>query len=284
MTTIANYRNCSTGGIRALDLQLIAQIQRIAPGVLVRCDHLPVALGAGCHPYLQAPAVEALDKAIRLRSRQMKVNSAYRTLAQQAVLYAHYKNRRCGIRAAALPGRSNHNTALAIDVEDADQWRPYLERFGWDWIGSFDPMHFDFEGFGGKNINYFSILAFQQIWNRNYPKLARSEDGTWGGATEQALMQTLISGFGLGSTVSVLGSTHLEDVAHESKIASMRIGDRSKDVLLLQARLNGAGFGLVEDGEFGKATLDAVKEFQRLMGLVVDGVVGMATKKAWLGT
>lgn len=280
MTTIANYRNCSTGGIRALDLQLIAQIQRIAPGVLVRFDHLPVALGAGCHPYLQAPAVAALDKAIGLRKQQIKINSAYRTIAQQAVLYAQYKNRRCGILAAAAPGKSNHNTALAIDVGDAQGWRPYLERFGWDWIGSFDPMHFDFEGNGCRNINYFSILAFQQIWNRNYPKLAIAEDGTWGGATEKALMQTLITGFGLGSTVSVLGSTHSHDVAKESKIASMRWGDRSKDVLLLQERLNGAGFGLVEDGNFGKATLDAVREFQRHKGLVIDGVVGMATKKA----
>ncbi len=120
MATLYQYQNCSTAGIRALDLQLINQIERIAPGVLVRFDHLPVRIGAGCHPYLQKPALRALELAISDRGgRVMVVNSAYRTLAQQAILHAHSQHKRCGILAAAQPGLSNHNSGLSLDVEDA---------------------------------------------------------------------------------------------------------------------------------------------------------------------
>lgn len=281
MTTISEYHNCSTSGVRQLDLQLIAQIQKLAPGVLVKFDHLPVNLGAGCHPYLQAAAVAALEKAIALRGVKMTVNSAYRTLAQQAILYAHQQNRRCGIRAAAAPGKSNHNTALALDVEDAMGWRPYLERHGWDWIGSFDPMHFDYEGHGVVDMRHLSTLAFQKLYNRNNRNAKLAEDGMWGQATQQALMQTLVGGFGIADSISPeITPTPLNGAVSGSKIASLRWGDRGSAVELLQDRLNGAGFGLVADGDFGKATLDAVKEFQRLNGLVADGVVGAATKKA----
>ncbi|MBE9193476.1 hypothetical protein IQ230_24685 [Gloeocapsopsis crepidinum LEGE 06123] len=46
-----------------------------------------------------------MKKAIVLRGVKMKINSAYRTLAQQAILYAQYQQRRCGVRVAAVPGK-----------------------------------------------------------------------------------------------------------------------------------------------------------------------------------
>lgn len=279
VTTISQYRSCSTAGVRQLDLQLIAQIQKLAPGLLVRFDHLPVSLGEGCHPYLQAPAVKALEKAIALRGVKMRVNSAYRTLAQQAVLYAHYQNRRCGIRAAAIPGKSNHNTALALDVEDAMGWKLYLERHGFDWIGSFDPMHFDFEGSGCKDMCHLSTLAFQQLYNRNNRNNRLTEDGIWGQATERALMQTLVSGFGVADIAPFTPATTLND-AVSRQIASIRFGDEGENVLIAQTRLKKRGYNIVEDGIFGKGMFAVVKLFQVQNGLVDDGVVGAATRKA----
>ncbi len=48
-------------------------------------------------------------------------------------------------------------------------------------------------------------------------------------------------------------------------------------VVTLQTRLNTHGAKLVVDGDFGPATLAAVKAFQKSHGLVVDGVVGPLT-------
>jgi N-acetylmuramoyl-L-alanine amidase len=280
VTTISEYRNCSTSGVKQLDLQLIAQIQKLAPGILVSFADLPVNLGAGCHPYLQAPAVAALEKAIALRGVRMTINSAYRTLAQQAILYAHQLNRRCGIRAAAAPGKSNHNTALAIDCEDAMGWRPYLERHEWDWIGSFDPMHFDYEGRGVVDMRHLSTLAFQKLWNLNKRSAKLAEDGVWGAATQQALMQTLVTGFGIADSISPSKATTTLPDASRAKIASLRYGDEGADVLALQTALKKQGMNVVCDGDFGKSTFAVVKLFQLQNGLVDDGVVGMATRKA----
>ena len=63
-------------------------------------------------------------------------------------------------------------------------------------------------------------------------------------------------------------------------MASLKNGDRGIDVKRLQILLN---TGLVpsphlrEDGDFGTRTLDAVVRFQKLRGLVPDGVVGHLT-------
>lgn len=268
MISIAEYKSCSTAGVRALDYQLIRQIDRTAPGLLVDFSHLNVECGAGVHSFLQAPAVRALEKAIASRGRKMIVNSAYRTLAQQAILHAHCKHRRCGITAAALPGRSNHNTGLALDIEDAAGWRPYLERYGWDWIGSFDPMHFDFKGAGIKNLSWLSIKAFQQLWNYNHPEQRIIEDGAWGTQTEKALLSSSIDGFEAISKFE--RSENIPDLSGAFK--SLREGHTGQSVCILQQKL-----GIKIDGVFGKATTAAVVKFQRERGLVTDGIVGMQT-------
>jgi len=277
MAVLYQYTSCSTAGLIKLDSQLIRQIQRIAPGALVRFDHLPVQLGPGCHPYLQAPAVKALEFAIRDRGRRMIINSAYRTLAQQAILYAHFQLKRCGILAAALPGFSNHNSGLSIDPEDAPGWRRHLERHGWDWLGSFDPMHYDYKGGGTKDLRFLSIKAFQQLWNLNYPASKISEDGKWGTQTYNALMSTSETGF------RQVPSEPVKDGASNPKVApilspSLTFGMSGSYVMELQQALNKKGFKLQTDGVYGEATQKAVRAYQASAGLVADGVVGMGTR------
>lgn len=279
MTTLYQYLNCSTSGVRTLDLQLIAQIQRIAPGVLVKFDHLPVQLGAGCHPYLQAPAVKALELAISDRGGQvMVVNSAYRTLAQQAILFAHFQHKRCGIKAAAQPGLSNHNSGLSVDTEDASGWKRYLERHGWDWIGSFDPMHFSYIGGGVANIQALSIKVFQQLYNFNHPSHAIQEDGRMGAKTMNALLSTSVDGF--SKTPSGLPNGLPPGTVSSSKFPSLRQGMNGDAVKKLQLALVQKKIPLRVDGDFGPATTTAVKKFQKLAGLDFDGVVGVSTSLA----
>nr|WP_242037431.1 peptidoglycan-binding protein [Coleofasciculus sp. FACHB-SPT9] len=251
-----------------MDLQLIRQIERISPGLLVDISHLMVQCGPGVHAYLQAPAVAPLRKAIAARGRKMVVNSAYRTIVQQFILYLHCQEGRCGITAAAQPGKSNHNTGLALDIEDAAGWRPYLEKFGWDWIGSFDPMHFDYRGSGCKNLSWLATKAFQQLWNYNNPEQRIIEDGCWGKQTKHVLKLVSVDGFD-----SVPGFEKGEKLPDLPRIPeSLRAGDRGEQVAQLQKKL-----GIPSDGVFGLGTKIAVKSFQFDRGLTADGIVGVQT-------
>jgi hypothetical protein len=60
----------------------------------------------------------------------------------------------------------------------------------------------------------------------------------------------------------------------------IRRGDRGEDVKTLQRILNLHGFGLVEDGIFGRGTEEAVRAFQRRSGLQIDGIAGKNTLSA----
>lgn len=54
-------------------------------------------------------------------------------------------------------------------------------------------------------------------------------------------------------------------------------GDRGNDVTAVQKQLLKWGYHLAVDGIFGTRTLDDVKDFQKMKGLSVDGIVGPKT-------
>jgi N-acetylmuramoyl-L-alanine amidase len=56
---------------------------------------------------------------------------------------------------------------------------------------------------------------------------------------------------------------------------TIKIGSKGDEVKTLQRRLN-----LAMDGIFGKLTEEAVREFQKLHGLIADGIVGTQTWQA----
>ena len=98
---------------------------------------------------------------------------------QQHLIHQQAQQGDCGIQAAAPPPLSNHNSGLAIDIEDPGAWRPYLERHGWQWLGAWDPMHFDYTK-GGVDLGGAQVLAFQQLWSKHNPEAPLVEDGIWG--------------------------------------------------------------------------------------------------------
>jgi hypothetical protein len=263
---VKDATNCSTIAVRGLDNQLIYQMNAIRPGLLVRIDDLNIQLGEAVHPWLQRPAKESLKRAIMDRRRPLIINSAYRTIAGQALLREHYERGRCGIVAAALPGQSNHNNASAVDVEDAYGWEPFLEEHGWHKLGDFDPMHFDCPSC--EDISKYSVLAFQQLWNFCRPKDRLAEDGHMGEATLSRLRYAPAEGFpGVEGCPRLLRLTE-----------PYQIGD---DVGKLQLALKRAGIvNFKADKVFGPATAAAIAQFQRSRSLVVDGMPGDTTLKA----
>ena len=58
---------------------------------------------------------------------------------------------------------------------------------------------------------------------------------------------------------------------------TMRRGDRGDHIVELQRELKRVGHNIKVDGVFGPSTERAVKQFQKLVGIVVDGVVGEKT-------
>jgi hypothetical protein len=66
-------------------------------------------------------------------------------------------------------------------------------------------------------------------------------------------------------------------------MTTLRHGDRSQAVLILQKNLNKHGANLVPDGHYGDATEAAVRTYQVKVGLVADGVAGTKTQTSLAG-
>lgn len=254
----------STAVVNGLSQQLIHQLQLLIPGVFVSYDDLNVDLGDAAFPYVQTPGKQALQKAIQARGVKLLVNSSYRTIAQQMLLFNdRFKNP----NPVAPPGRSNHQTGLAIDIEDPRGWEPFLIAQGWQPLPGDDP-HFDYLGSGTTDIRRDSILAFQKLWNINNPNEKITEDGGFaeGGETEGALNRSPAFGF---------AKAPWDDNPRVLKFRQPIM--EGTDVVRLQEALKKAGFTVSADGEFGPGTDKAVKEFQKQKNLTADGIVGVKT-------
>jgi N-acetylmuramoyl-L-alanine amidase len=251
---LADCKSCSTNLLNALDKQLIAEMLDLAPGALVNIAKMRglVLADSAAHPYLVPAAAKALEKAIASGGVNMTANSIYRTIAQQMLL--HSNQSRCGIVAAA-PGASNHQSGLAIDIEEPYWWDVFLRVQGWKKLGDWDRMHFDYPA---KDIRELSIRAFQRLAARNGLKLA--VDGGMGQKTLSALRQTPIEGFAIALSPRTLKLT-----------SPLQKGD---DVIALQQKL-----GIKADGIFGDNTYMAVQQFQIAQGLRGDGVIGAVSRQ-----
>ena len=254
-------RNVSTSIVNGLSQQLIYQLNLIVPDALVSFDDLDVKLGDAAYPFVPLAAKQALQRAIERRGRTLVVNSAYRTLAQQMLLF-NWLNGRSPV---AKPGESNHQSGLALDIEDREGWLPFLSGTGWRPLAG-DPPHIDFRAAGTKDLRDESILAFQKLWNKNHPNERISEDGAFGPQTESALNRSPAMGF--------------EQAPWDEKPRVLKLSRpmmEGSDVKKLQESLKNAGITVSVDWVFGPGTDKAVKEFQQKKSLVADGIVGPNT-------
>lgn len=186
---------CDTGLARGLSLQVIAKINRMVKSPLLSTvDHKLIDVSSpAVNAYLQPRALAALIAAVEERGKTMKINSCYRTTVQQHILREQLKRGLCGLTAVALPGKSNHEKGLAIDIEDAQGWRSYLENQGWSWIGAFDPMHFDYwNGIG--ELGRLGVSACQLLHNEHH-KEQLAVDGSYGDKTAAAINNFPVDGW-----------------------------------------------------------------------------------------
>jgi hypothetical protein len=191
---------CSTKIVMGLSEQIIAEGNCIQPGAYAKVPSMKnVELGGAVFPYMTTGARDALvDAAAYGKRYDLKINSMLRTVAQQYLLYDWYKRGRCGIKLAATPGRSNHQSGLAVDIANPGTWKKIMRKHGFRWLGKKDRWHFDFDGEKAKRG--LDIKAFQRLWNRNHPDDEIRADGDWGETTERALRAAPADGFPIGAT------------------------------------------------------------------------------------
>ena len=189
---------CASHPVVGLSQQILDELARcVRPGLLVRVPSGGAISTAADHPYLEKPAADALARALSKRpGKTISVSSMYRTIAQQYFLY----RRSSCFDAVASPGRSNHETGIAIDVSDPDNstWRAALQGAGFTWLGSKDRFHFDYRGAGSQDLRGDDVKAFQRLWNRNHPEDKIGEDGAWGPDTESRMKKSPAAGFPVG--------------------------------------------------------------------------------------
>lgn len=262
-----------TGLVRGLSLQIIAVMNSIVPNALVSFDDLDVDIaGNQINPFLQPAARESLRIAIKERGTKLLVNSAYRTIAQQYLLRQQFEQGLFGITAAAVPGSSNHEGGLALDVEDPDGWEPYFEPHNWIRLGrDFDYPHYDyrFPAATRQDLGRTGVMAFQRLWNQQHPSDRIAEDGSFGAQTEARLAESPIDGFGL---VFARALRFQEPQLQGDDVAKLQEA-------LMKNKLAPAAIKVT--GIFDMATKLAVKQFQQATKqLSVDGIVGSATLMA----
>jgi len=174
--------------------------------------------GAQVFLFLEAPARDALIRALDGHpNRTLTVNSALRTIPQQYLLSRWAATKRCGITVAAVPGESNHESGLALDVREPGTWRPLLEKEGFKWMGQSDKVHFDFRGGGSVDHTGLDVLAFQRLWNRNHADDKIGETGHFTADTEARLNKAPAGGFAIGPVCKPSGDAGRVEVAKRPK-------------------------------------------------------------------
>ena len=193
----AMYSSCSTSVCNGLTAQLVQQLNSMGytfTSMTTSNYTQYVHCSSPCQPYLQQSAAESLLKAAQSKNDYITLNSAYRSSAQQYLLYQWYLNGTCSVGLAAKPGQSDHEGGRSIDTSYYSYWKSTLQSNGWTWsYGSSDPYHFDY--FAASDLSAKSLEAFQRLWNKNNPSEPLSTDGLYGPATANALYRAPCNGW-----------------------------------------------------------------------------------------
>jgi MYXO-CTERM domain-containing protein len=188
VANVAAQGRCSTAGVERVSRQLVETQICLYPSVFVNVTpHPGITLSeARLFSLAQASARDALWAAAR--TTPLTINSMFRTLADQYVLY---HSGACGL--AAQPGSSNHETGTAVDLANWSAAMRAMTAAGCrhPYPGS-DDVHFDCPG---SDRRADSVRAFQRLWNVNNPSDRIAEDGAYGPMTGARVARSPAGGF-----------------------------------------------------------------------------------------
>lgn len=190
---LGTQTGCSTAVASGLTTQIIAKLNSMGYS-FKSLNSTWIHCSSPCVNSLQSAAADSLAKAAQSANDYITLNSAFRSSAQQYLLYEWYLKGICSIGLAAVPGTSNHEGGRAIDTSNYSYWLNTLTSKGWTHsYPSSDPVHFDYTSV--SDIAAKNLLAFQKLYNEHNPSNKISEDGIYGPNTEKALYNAPCDGW-----------------------------------------------------------------------------------------
>lgn len=190
---------CETSSVLGLTKQIANELTTM--GVAFAQISGPfISCTGGCSGFIQKSALTSLQSVTTKAGRTIGLSSAWRSAAQQHLLYQFKAQGKCGqTNPVATPGTSNHEGGVAIDVPDWSNWKTNLINGGWNYpLPTTDKVHFEY-GTGARTYAQQNLIAFQRLYNRYNPTSKIAEDGIYGPATAAAFNKAPCNGF--GSTV-----------------------------------------------------------------------------------
>lgn len=182
-----------------------------------------------------------------------------------------------GIRAMArilLNYQSKHK--LDTIEEIIDRWAPPVENNTNAYIAQVA------RAAGVKKDDTISLATNRTLFRKIMIAIINHENGRPQayGKNEWYDAQTVSRGIAMASGQITENDDRSQKHVMTPSAKVLKRGHKGKEVTLLQQYLNANGAKITEDGDFGKNTEQAVKDFQRNKGLSVDGKVGKNTRKA----
>lgn len=184
---------CSTSVAQGMTDEIVSKLESMGYSFKT-LDSTWIKCASPCVNKLQSAAADNLAAAAKGKNDYITLNSAFRSSAQQYLLYNWYLAGICGIGLAAIPGTSNHEGGRAVDTSYYTYWLTTLENSGW--VHSYpdsDPVHFDY--LASTDIAKQNLIAFQKLWNTNNPSKTIAEDGIYGPDTANAFYNTPCDGW-----------------------------------------------------------------------------------------
>lgn len=172
----------------------------------------------------------------------------------------------------AAPGTSQHNSGLAVDVHTASG--PRLEwmiancaKFGWSWeVVPEEPWHI-------RYVEGDNPPEAVKAWMDANPSEVASPGAAAPASkpTAPAPAPAPVAPSGGGTQPVMRGK------ANAGANPVLKVGDKGPAVRTAQQLLNKAGIKCATDGDFGPKTEQAVKQFQKKVGLPETGTVNPRT-------
>ena len=136
---------------------------------------------------------------------------------------------------------------------------------------------------GSASISGSSSASRSHIRHALTPRVSVSRSSTRHTLTPSHVASQHVWSSSTSSSDSTSGRSYTHRSYRSGVLGAWLIAEKRSDVRAIQQKLDGKGYRLAVDGQFGPKTEGAVKHFQAKAGISVDGLYGSRTKAALFG-